>query len=108
MLERFTRIFTDEKKEHSEDLSRLQDILQVVLDALTDKDLLDYAILEDQVIGTSTTLVSHRLGRKYRWWIVVDKNADARVWRDTTSTADTSTYLPLKASAEVTADILVF
>lgn len=52
-------------------------------------------------LGTTTSLVSHQLGKKPTAWIVVDKTAQADVWRDTTQ-AMTNDKIPLKASAAVT------
>lgn len=49
--------------------------------------------------STKTVLVSHRLGRKYVGWHVVDIDSHATVIRDTTSSADPGLYVPLKASA---------
>lgn len=62
----------------------------------------------DITIGTSTTLVSHGLGRAYQGWHLADLQGDARVWRDTTSTADETIYLPLRASTSVTVKLWVF
>jgi hypothetical protein len=63
--------------------------------------------LVNVTVGTSTTLVSHGLGRRFRRWHLADLQGDARVWRDATSTADPAVYLPLRASASVTVTILV-
>lgn len=60
------------------------------------------------VVGTSTTLIPHGLGRKIQGWQVVDTLADARIWRDSTSTADLDRFLPLRASASVTIKLWVF
>lgn len=64
--------------------------------------------VKDVVIGTSTTLVPHELTRAFQGWHLVDIQGDARVWRDTTSTADKTKFLPLKASASVTVSLWVF
>lgn len=64
--------------------------------------------VKDVVIGTSTTLVPHELARSYQGWHLLDIQGDARVWRDTTSTADNTKFLPLKASASVTVSLWVF
>lgn len=60
------------------------------------------------VIDTTTTLVPHGLGRRIVGWHLVDIQGDARVWRDTTSTANDELFLPLKASASVTIKLWVF
>ena len=64
--------------------------------------------LVDIVIQTTTTLVPHGLGRSFSGWHLVDIQGDARVWRDTSSTADNERFLPLRASAQVTVKLWVF
>lgn len=62
----------------------------------------------DITIGTSTTNVPHGLGRQFQGWHLLDLQGDARVWRDTTSTADGTRFLPLKASTSVKVSLWVF
>lgn len=56
------------------------------------------------VLGATTVLVPHQLGKLPIAWQVTDLNASAVVFRDPTiaTTADT---IPLKASATVTVDL---
>lgn len=88
--------------------------LSQVQDNLTDfsrqfnKTILDGLIMTDVSLTTSVANLVHGLGRKYQGWHLIDIQGDARVWRDTTSTADTTKYLPLKASASVTVSLWVF
>lgn len=56
------------------------------------------------VISTTTVRVPHQLGRIPVGWQLVDKNAQADVWRDPTQPS-TSDSIFLKASATVTCDI---
>ena len=70
--------------------------------------ILSGRIVSSVVIGTSTTLVPHELARSYQGWHLVDLQGDARVWRDATSTADTTRFLPLRASSSVTVSLWVF
>lgn len=72
------------------------------------EETLSGRILKDVVIGTSTTLVSHLLGRGYQGWHLLDIRGDSRVWRDATSTADNELFLPLVASSSVTVNLWVF
>ena len=91
------------------DIDSLQNRLEIFTDRLVDQPGLDTALIEDQaLLAASTVLVEHTLGRAYRGWRVVDKNANATVWRDTTSTADATLFLPLACSANVTVDLEVF
>lgn len=59
------------------------------------------------LLAASTTLVAHGLGRAVKW-NVVDLQADARVWRDATSTAPTDRFLALKCSANCTIKLEVY
>jgi hypothetical protein len=61
--------------------------------------------LSKVVLGVTTVKVPHQLGRIPTGWLIIDRNANAVVWRDTSATND---YLPLKASATVTVDIQVW
>lgn len=53
-------------------------------------------------LTTSSTNVAHQLGKAPVAWLVVDRNANANVWR--TGAANTDT-IPLQASATVTVTI---
>lgn len=53
-------------------------------------------------LTTGVTRVSHGLGRAPVAWQLVDKNAQADVWRNGTANSDT---IPLQASATVTVTI---
>jgi hypothetical protein len=52
-------------------------------------------------LGVTTVLVPHQLGRQPVGWQIIDKNAQADVWRDPSGSI-TSDFIPLKASATVT------
>lgn len=56
-------------------------------------------------VGTTETKVRHNLGTRPIGWIVVDQDADARVWRSGTIG---SSFLPLMASAPVNLKLWVF
>lgn len=70
--------------------------------------LLSGRIVSGIQIETSTTNVNHLLGRKFNGWHLLDIQGDARVWRDTTTSADLTKFLPLKASSIVTVSLWVF
>ena len=70
-------------------------------------ELLNGRLLENIAIATTATKVSHGLKRVPRGWLVVDRTADARVFRDSTGTERT-TFLTLKASAACTVSLWVF
>ena len=55
-------------------------------------------------LGATTVQVAHRLGKAPIAWQLVDKNAQADVWRDPTFSVTTDT-IPLKASGTVTVTV---
>lgn len=86
----------------------LRQINPTVNDGLFLEKIKSGSTLIDITIGTSTTLVPHGLGRIFQGWHLLDIQADARVWRDATSTSDPTKFLPLKASASVVVKLWVF
>lgn len=56
------------------------------------------------VLTTTTALVSHGLGKRPVGWLIIDKNAQADIWRDPLVEV-TADKIPLRASATVTCDI---
>jgi hypothetical protein len=58
-------------------------------------------------LSATTTSLAHGLGRRFKRWVVVDKTSSADVWRDETSTADLTQFLPLVATGPVQVTILV-
>ena len=81
-----------------------------VVEALKQLNLpiLNGILVKDVALGTTTVRVSHTLNRVFNGYIIVKQNADARVWLDTSTSADPDKFLPLKASATVTVSLWVF
>ncbi len=91
------------------DITEVQRAVALAMNKLTAFPLNDGALLESVALVTgSTNLVPHGLGRKFRTWMLLDLQASATVYRDTTSTADLAIYLPILTTANVTLDIAVF
>lgn len=89
------------------DISRLQDALSKVFNAIQKKQILDGRLIENIEISTGTVKeVAHGLQSNPRGWIVVKKNAEATIW-ETASTLAGRT-LSLNASANVTISLWVF
>lgn len=84
----------------------MQDNIERAFRQVVTKEILDGRLIQDVVITTASVAVSHGLGRTLVGWVVVDKNANADVWRVGTANADT--LLTLDASATVTVDLWVF
>jgi hypothetical protein len=62
-------------------------------------------IVKGVALSGTTVRVPHQLGRLPTAWQVIDKTAQADVWRDTASPVS-SDSIPLKASAAVTVDLI--
>lgn len=60
--------------------------------------------LNDLAVSTTATEFSHKLGRQPLGWIVVDKDADVRVWR----TAWNSRTITLDASGSASISVWVY
>lgn len=79
-----------------------------VFQGLAKHPLTDARLIKDVAIGTASTKVAHGLGRIPTGWLVVDRTADTRVFRDATATTERSTFLHLRASAAGTFTLIVF
>ena len=91
------------------DLRIVQDNVSRIFDEIADKPHLDSFLLEGISIGTTETLVKHKLNRVVRGWYIVKKDTFSDI-KDTidSSTADLTKFLPLIAEAAVTVSIVVF
>lgn len=101
----------------SEELNRVQDSFIPSLNAVLGTPIFDGRLvdaLEDGsplLLGTSFINVAHKLGRSYRGWFLVDNNASATVWVDSTlpdPNPDRSKFIRLRASAAATVKLWVF
>ena len=93
-------------KAKSPELNRIQANIDTFADSVTSIPILDGNLIKDVELSSSETQVSHKLGRKYRGWIIVDKNAQQDVW--VSSTDLTQRFLALTAAGSVTVSLWVF
>lgn len=89
-----------------QDLNAVQENVEESLTPLIKNPLLDGIILSNIALTTGDNDISHKLGRKLQGWIVVDRDANANIYRKT-STTPTLT-LKLNSSANVTVSLYVF
>lgn len=89
----FKRINTD-----NFDINRVQDNIQNLVNQIN-ISITNGTIINTQVL-TTDTIVNHLLGRKPKGWIVVDKDANADVWRSG-STTDKKVILSATTSVNV-------
>ena len=74
MLTPFRKIYTLDK-----DLTTVQTVIENTLQSF-EKMLLDGILIEVDFTGIVVQDVQHKLGRKPKGWIIVDKNAKTDVW----------------------------
>ena len=102
MITGFKKIKADKMK----DVERVQNNIESFANQLTNIPILNGVLLEDVALSGSETLVNHKLGRAYRGWIIVDKNANQGVW--VTNTTYPERFLGLTAGGTVTVSLWVF
>ncbi len=108
-LQRPPRHVLVEDKPVARDFQQTQDNTENILKAVSESSIVGgHLVVDEDLLSASTVLIAHKLGRAFQGWAVTDKQGDARVWRDTTSTADTKLFLALKCSADVTVDLWIF
>ena len=85
---------------------RAQSNLEAVLGNVTKSIIMDGVLLTDIAIGTTPTLVSHKLSRPYRGYFIC-KNSTQCTFSDSPSTDD-SKFIQLQSSVATTVSIWVF
>lgn len=71
--------------------------------------LRDGNLIENVALDTTvSTFVSHKLGKKYQGYVIVEKDANAVIYTDTATEFDKTKFLKLKTSANTTVTIWVF
>lgn len=108
----FNRTTTDGRPGGSAILDVVQDFIKQAFDRLgdvvTNSKLIDgvsFAI--NQAGAIPDVKVTHGLGSAWRTWEIVDKNADANVWRSSTPNPQPEKFLILSASGPVTLKLRV-
>ena len=86
-------------------LNRIQDGIIREVNPVLANVLLRGRLLEDVAVATSSTAVSHGLGRPPKGWIVVDQNVAAHVH---SPSASTDKFLYLIAGSAATLSLWVF
>ena len=103
-LRRFERIHVPDP-----DLNRVQERLQDTLMPVMDASILDGLLITGQDLASGTTsIISHKLGRPIKGWIVVGKNAAQHVYDVQSSNDNPEKFLYLTAGGAVTVDLWVF
>jgi hypothetical protein len=88
-------------------VTQLQDNVEQAIRPLLGMQIAAGRLIENVEVLTGTPkVIDHRLNRAMRGWFIVDKDADANVWK-TVSTIPERT-LVLNSSANVTLSLWVF
>ena len=74
-----------------------------------DSSILDGILITGQDLASGTTsIISHKLGRPIKGWVVVGKNAAQHVYDVQSSNDNPDKFLYLTAGGTVTVDLWVF
>jgi hypothetical protein len=98
----FKQIFTSDYE-----LQKIQSNTKETFDALTISEFIGGNFV-DATITTSDTIVNHLLNRKYKGWVITDKNAAQHVYRSSTVNANPERQIILKSSGTVTVTLYIF
>lgn len=92
------------------DLEAIQDNIADALQPLLNNPLINGGVLLAPVaLTTATSEVAHGLGRTLRGWVVVDKDANARIWRVASpANPNSARTIRLTASSAVNVTLYVF
>ena len=102
-LQTFQKINIDEYN-----IAQLQQNVEKALNPILNKDIMDHVIIENVVISsTSDTNVNHGLQRLVKV-IPFNLNGNAVVWQKQSSNPTPELSVLMRASADVTCDLLLF
>ncbi len=86
----------------------LETIQNNVVEAITKLQTPDYLDIETRVIPSADNLVPHSLGKKYKFFYIVSKDAEVDVWLSNTINNAKHQEIILKASATANITLRVF
>ena len=85
-----------------QDLYQTQENVEQVLTPILNSPIIDGVLVKDVDVGTSDTVVNHKLGRSPLGWIVVKRNENAVIYESATTNNNRDKFLILKASSATT------
>jgi hypothetical protein len=93
----------------AQDTINLQDNLVSALDAVSATPFLG-GVMHDAVslVAGKVNEISHKLGKVPGGWFVLDKDAQADIWRDPVTNNNDGIILNLRTSADVTIRIWIY
>ena len=84
------------------DLYQTQENVEQVLTPILNSPIIDGVLVKDVDVGTSDTVVNHKLGRSPLGWIIVKRNENAVIYESATTNNNRDKVLILKASSATT------
>jgi len=90
------------------ELSRVQDNVADAFRRLPVENLILGGAFVTASLTTADASINHTLGREYQGWFVVDQDAEASVYRSSTSNLRPAHQIILKASASVNVRLYIF
>lgn len=88
-MKKFSQFFTKD-----DNINRLQKNIDETLNQVLNIELLNGNLLEDiALVSGSINTVNHGLDRKYRGWIIVDKDANANIYSSTSNVPEKTLLL---------------
>ena len=91
------------------EINRIQDEVSRELNRLSFLNFFSSGkLIEEVVIGTSPTEITHGLGQTVRGWFLVKQDTNTTVWAPSTATATPNQTINLQASSACTVSLIVF
>lgn len=88
-MKKFNQFFTKD-----DNLNRIQKNIEEAFQPLLSNEVIDGNLLENvSLVSGSVNVIKHGLDRKYRGWIVVDKNANANIYSSTSNVPEKTLLL---------------
>ena len=90
------------------DNSLFQRNVQAAFNEIDSVPIFNGKLIENISLSTTIYKLSHNLGRPYKGFIVVAKNANVDVWISSSTSVDNKQFIPLDASGSVVVSIWIF
>ena len=84
------------------ELYQTQENIEQVLKPILNSAIIDGVLIKDIDVGTSDTIVNHKLGRPPLGWLIVKRNENAVIYESATTNNDRNRFLILQASSATT------
>lgn len=89
-------------------INKVQDSVEESIKSLNRNIMNGAVIINNVIINTTDTPISHGLNREVKGWFVIDNNSNSTVWRSSTPSEAPTKILLLKASNQTTISLVVF